>query len=72
MNKALVVTSDKVIRESLSEEVTFEPSFNGKRDPAKRKAFQADGAAFVNALRRECVSRDWGALRGLECLECCE
>ena len=72
MNKALVATSDKVIRESLSEEVTFEPSFSGKRDPAKRKAFQADGTAFVNALRRECVSRVWGALIGLECLECCE
>ena len=52
-----MATSDKVIRESLSEEVTFEPSFNGKRDPAKRKAFQADGTAFVNALRRERVSR---------------
>ena len=59
----MVATSDKVIRESLSEEVTFEPSFIGKRDPAKTKAFQADGTAFVNALRRECVSRVWLAFR---------
>ena len=63
MSKGLGETSDKVVRESLSEEVAFEPRLNGERDPAKGKGFQADGTAFVKALSRKCVWHGCGGFK---------
>lgn len=48
MREELRATSDKAIREGLSEEVTFEPRLERSEGPVGEKAFQADGTAYVD------------------------